>query len=86
MLSVNAKTGEVSNVPDTIPLPTAAQSQAYVDAEATAKAKAELAQIDTQSLRSMREFILAKFPADPLLPVALASHESAAAIARAKIK
>lgn len=86
MISVNVKTGEVKNVPDTIPLPTPAQLQAAVDAEATAKAKAELVKIDAQSIRSMREFLLAKFPADPLLPVALASHESAAAIARAKIK
>lgn len=64
----------------------AAEIQAKADATATAAAKAELAKIDAQSVRSMREFILAKFPADPLLPPALSGHESAAAIARAKIK
>ena len=86
MLSINAKTGEVKNVQDTIQPPTTAQSQAWVDAETTAKAKSELAKIDAQSIRAMREFILAKFPADPLLPSVLAGHESAAGAERKKIR
>lgn len=86
MISVNTKTGEITELPDTIPIPTPAQSQAWVDAETTAKAKSELAKIDAQSIRAMREFILAKFPADPLLPSVLAGHESAAGAERKKIR
>lgn len=86
MISVNTKTGEITELPDTIPIPTPAQSQAWVDAESTAKAKSELAKIDAQSIRSIREFILAKFSGDPLLPSVLSSHNAAAATERAKIK
>lgn len=68
------------------PAPTAAELQAAADAAATAAAKIELAKIDAQSIRSMREFLLAKFPGDALLPQVLAGHDSAAATERAKIK
>lgn len=86
MISFNIKTGEATNVPDTIPLPTPAESQAWVDAETSAKAKSELAKIDAQSIRAMREFILSKFASDPLLPTVLAGHESAAGAERKKIR
>lgn len=86
MISVNVKTGEVKDLPDTIQLPTAAERQAEADAQATAAAKRELEKIDVQSIRSMREFLLAKFPGDPLLPPILSSHNAAAATERAKIK
>lgn len=62
------------------------KTQAEMDAEATAKAKAELARLDAQSIRALREFILSKFPADPLLPPVLPAYESAAVTERAKIK
>lgn len=86
MLSVNTQTGEVSEVPDTIPLPTVAQLQVLADAETTAKAKVELLKIDWQSIRAIREFILTKFPSDPALPAILATRNSDAALERMKIK
>ena len=86
MISVNVKTGEVLTVPDTIPLPTAAEVQARLDAEASLAAKAKLAQIDLQSVRALREFVLAKFPGDPLIAAALAQHDAAAAQERTKVK
>lgn len=85
MISVNTKTGEVSDVIDPPP-PTAAEIQAAADAEASAKAKSELAKIDAQSIRAMREFIMTKFPGDPLIPAALSSHNDAAILERGKIK
>lgn len=86
MITVNVTTGDVFEAPDVVPHPTPAQSQAWVDAESNATTKRELEKIDVQSVRAMREFILAKFPGDPLLPPVLAGHNDAAAIERAKIK
>lgn len=86
MISVDIKTGVVSDIPDPTPPPTAAEIQAAADAEASAKAKSNLAKIDAQSIRAMREFILAKFPGDPLIPSALSIHNAAAITERGKVK
>lgn len=85
MISINTKTGTVTNVPDTIPLPTSAQLQAAADAETTAKAQIALNGIDARSVRAIREFILAKFAADALLAPELANYNAAAITERAKI-
>lgn len=84
MISVNVKTGEVNEKPDT-PVDVSGHA-AWLASEENAKTKRELAKIDAQSIRAMREFILAKFSGDPLLPAVLAGHDSAAAAERAKIK
>lgn len=62
MVSINVQTGVITEVPDTIPLPTVAERKAEADAAASATAKHALDKIDVQSVRAMREFILAKFP------------------------
>lgn len=85
MININVKTGVVSNLPDPPP-PTAAELKAAADAAASTAAKVELTKIDAQSIRALREFILSKFPADPLLSPVLAARESAAVTARAQIK
>lgn len=82
MISFNIKTGEATNVPDTIPIPTPAESQAWVDAETSAKAKSELAKIDAQSIRAIREYIAAK----PDAPQALKNLEGAAVVERVKVR
>jgi hypothetical protein len=46
----------------------------------------ELIATDAASVRAMREFILAKFIGDPLLPTILSDHESAATVSRGKLK
>jgi hypothetical protein len=46
----------------------------------------ELKVIDAASVRALREFILAKFANDPLLPEALGVHETAAQVSRGKLK
>jgi len=68
--------------PPAAPVPTAAEVQAQVNADA----KAALAQIDAESVRAIREFVLAKFPGDPLLPAQPATHNTDAANQPAKIK
>lgn len=65
---------------------TSSSAAAQAQAATCAIAKAELTQIDAHSVRSMREFFLAKFPNDPLLPPELATHNAAALTQRAKIK
>lgn len=64
---------------DIWPLP---KSQAEIDAEATAAAKAELVAIDLASIRSIREYLAAK----PDAPQHLKDRETAAIAARARIK
>ena len=66
--------------------PTQADLDAASQVSLNATAKDALKQIDAHSVRSMREFLLAKFAADPLLPAELATHNSDAAIQRAKIR
>jgi hypothetical protein len=48
--------------------------------------RVELIATDAASVRAMREFILAKFPDDPLLPAVLGDHEAAATVSRGKLK
>lgn len=84
MISVNVKTGEVNEKPDT-PVDVSGHA-AWLASEENAKTKRELAKIDAQSIRAMREFILTKFPDDPMIPAALSSHNAAAATERSKIK
>lgn len=57
-----------------------------VEQQESEQAKAELAQIDLASVRSLREFVLAKFAGDPALPPYLETHEADAQIKRTKIK
>lgn len=61
------------------PLP---PTQAEIDAEATAAAKAELVAIDLASIRSIREYLAAR----PDAPQHLKDRETAAIAARARIK
>ena len=72
----------------TVPQPvlTTAQIAAAAQAAINAGAKGALTQIDAQSVRSLREFILAKFPGDPLLPPELAERNSDAAAQRGRIR
>lgn len=51
-----------------------------------AKRKAKLLDIDATSARAMREFIIAKFGADPLIPNILKTRETAAAAERAALE
>jgi hypothetical protein len=46
----------------------------------------ELEAIDASSIRALREFTLAKFPGDPLLPAVLSDYEAAAVVSRGKLK
>lgn len=45
-----------------------AEQQAEVKAQEVAQAQADLAALDLKSTRSMREFLIAKFGSDPLMP------------------
>ena len=63
-----------------------APTQEQLDAEEQERTLAELTQIDAASVRSLREFVLAKFAADPELPPYLADHDAAAQIKRGKLK
>lgn len=58
------------------------KSQAEIDAEQNAIAKAALREIDIASIRSMREWIAAQ----PTAPAVLKNHELAAQAERAKLK
>ena len=69
-------------IPTIRQLPTAEDVQAGINATA----KEALVIIDAQSVRSMREFILAKFTGDLLLPVELAAHNADSVRERGKIK
>lgn len=83
--------GEALSVPTTlqpyvVPVPTAAEIAAAAQAATNADAKAKLVAVDAESVRAMREFILAKFPGDALLPAVLATRNNDAATQRARIK
>lgn len=58
------------------------KTQAQLDAEASAAAKAELLRIDMASIRSMREWIAAQ----PTAPQILKDKEAAAVIERSKVQ
>lgn len=58
------------------------KTQAELDAEATAAAKAELVAIDLASIRSIREYLASR----PDAPQHLKDRETAAIAARARIK
>lgn len=55
-------------------------------AEENAPVLAALAAADLKSIRGLREFVVAKFGADPLLPGAVKTIETAAVAERAKLK
>lgn len=80
MISVNVKTGEVNEKPDT-PVDVSGHA-AWLASEENAKTKRELAKIDAQSIRAIREYIVSKADA----PQILKDLESAASIERSKIK
>ena len=63
-------------------LPVEVPTPAQVDAAASNAAKAELASIDLQSIRLIREYIAAKADA----PAALKIQEAQAVMARTKVK
>lgn len=64
------------------PDPTSAELKAITNAQA----KAKLTELDAQNIRAIREFIVARFATDPLLPPDLVSAEGVAKTERAKIK
>lgn len=68
------------------PVQTSADISAAAQAVTNNDAKRQLLDFDAASVRSMREFILAKFGTDPLLNPVLAAKDSAAATQRARIK
>ena len=59
-----------------------AKTQAEIDAEQNAKAKARLVEIDIASTRSIREWLAAR----PDAPQFIKNHEAAAIAERAKVK
>jgi hypothetical protein len=72
--------------PYVVPAPTAAELAAAAKAATNADAKLQLAAADAESVRAMREFILAKFGNDPLLNPVLAQKDAAVAAQRIRIK
>lgn len=73
------------------PLPTAEALAIIAEAEVE-EVKARLREIDIASIRSIREFVTAKFASDPLLPkdkdgkAILGAYDSLAAAEREKLK
>lgn len=60
------------------------KTQAEVKAEEVAAAKAALGKVDLESIGLIRDFIIAKFGTDPLMPKALKDFGALAATIKAK--
>lgn len=76
-------------LPDSVELDAAAAAaylQTLQDQASNAAALQALNELDLASIRGLREFLVAKFGTDLLLPAELKANEAAAAAERVKVK
>lgn len=75
--------GSTYEIVDTLPAGEVAKLE---KAARNARRKARLAELDAKSVRGLREFVLAKWPADAAIPAALKTAEADAAAERAALE